>query len=77
MQKEVKLFSKTKKYIYCQFSLRQKVNSRVLQGTVQGPGVQKILITMKKMSEQQYGKICREHKKILLTKSEEDWKLQR
>lgn len=46
-------------HIYCQFSLQQEVNSRVLQGTIQGPGVQNILINVKKMTEQQCGKICR------------------
>ena len=60
MQNEAKLFSKIKEGIYIvNFHYSKKVNSRVLQGTIQGPGVQNVLINVEKKSEQQHGKICR------------------
>lgn len=79
MQNEVKLFSKIKKkkiHIYCQFSLFQKLNSRVFQGTIQGPGVQNPLINVKKKwVNSNVAKFADKTKKFLLIKSEDDRKL--
>lgn len=60
MRNEAKNFSqklKNQKHIYFQFSLQQKLNSRVLQGTIQRPSFQNVLINVKKRSEQQFSKI--------------------